>query len=214
VAYAWIGIHLIISPLSVPFRSLTMFATGYELQHEVDSLPKDPGITTSDLVVVSTTSDFNAWHIPIMRSSLREPVPRHTWALTVGPFETELRRLDKYTLEIRPERGFVPNPWGRMFRGWSYPFKVGQIIQLEGLRIKVVRITKDGRPLAVQFRFDKPLEDPSRRFVIYDHGVYVPFTIPPIGKTIVFQGPTMFGLNFRAERTTDTTKTASRGPSM
>jgi hypothetical protein len=207
VAAGFVAIHLVISPLSVPVRAWTMGFTGQMLEKAVatiDDLPQNllptpDALSEKDLVVISAPSDFDAWHIPIIRSSLRQPVPLNTWALNVGPFMTECRRIDEFTLEIRPEFGFVTYPWARMFRGWSYPFTLGETIKLHGLTITVKGLTADNRPSVAEFRFDKPLEDPSRIFVTYVDGGYVPWDIPKIGNNSNLPGQLMFNLGSRAE---------------
>lgn len=199
VVTVFLAIHLVISPISMPFRAWTMALAQSFLDKAVDSLPNDPGLAQTDLVVVSTPSDFDAWHIPIIRSSMRQVVPRNTWALTVGPFLTECRRLDAHTLEIRPEFGFVTYPYARMFRGPSYPFAIGDKVELDGMTATVTRVNADHMPSVVEFRFDRPLEDPSLRFVTYVDGRYVPWRLPAVGGDVNLPGHFMFNLGTHEE---------------
>ena len=117
LAYGLIVVHIIVSPFSIPVRCLTMTFTGNSLSRAVASLPVDEELTEDTVVIINTASDFDSWHVPIMRCSLGEPIPAHTWSLTVGPFAADVARTDEYTLEVRPDNSFVPQPWGSMFRG-------------------------------------------------------------------------------------------------
>ena len=58
---------------------------------------------------------------------------------------------------------------------WS----VGQTRRLDGLVAEVRAITPDGRPRAVRFTFDLPLEDPSLRFMrVAADGTLQPLELP------------------------------------
>jgi hypothetical protein len=59
--------------------------------------------------------------------------------------------------------------------------RVGEHVQLEGLDIEVLAVTRDGRPERAQFRFDAPLEAPSFRFYTWRDNGYVAFAPPRIG---------------------------------
>ena len=52
------------------------------------------------------------------------------------------------------------------------------------MSIVIDAITSDGRPREVVFRFDRPLEDPSLRWLHWDDGLYAPFTLPQPGETV------------------------------
>ena len=58
-------------------------------------------------------------------------------------------------------------------------------IDLGGIRVEIVKVTGDGRPLEVAFHFDRELEDSSFRWIRWQDGIYVPFKPPPVGETII-----------------------------
>ena len=58
------------------------------------------------------------------------------------------------------------------------------------MSIVIDAITSDGRPREVVFRFDRPLEDPSLRWLHWDDGLYAPFTLPQPGETVSLPVPT------------------------
>jgi hypothetical protein len=188
LVFAWVVIHLVVSPLSFPIRVRTMPALGRALEAELRTLPSAPAVADQNLILVSAQSDFHAWHVPIMRSSMNQVVPRTTRALSVGPYDTTYRRIDESTLEVTPSRGFVLYPWGRMFRGWSYEFRVGDTLEFSGMATEVLSLTEDNRPAGVAFTFAKPLEDPSLLFYEYTPEGYRLFDLPEVGETITVPG--------------------------
>lgn len=199
VAFGFILVHIIVSPFSVPVRSMTMMFTGQSLERAVSSLPMDESLTEKDVILVTVPSDFDAWHVPVMRSSMGQPVPRRTLALAVGPFPTEVRRLDAYTLEIRPDETFVPKPWGSMFRGSTPPFQEGEIIEVGDMTVEIVRVSPfEKLPMVARFTFKEPLESESKLWFNYQRDQYVPWQVPEVGEIVVLPGPFMFGLSARA----------------
>lgn len=52
-----------------------------------------------------------------------------------------------------------------------------------------IRMTPDGRPFTVRFRFAVPLEDPSLRWLQWKDNRFIPFTPPAVGQTVTLPGP-------------------------
>ena len=60
----------------------------------------------------------------------------------------------------------------------------GDVVALDGMRVTVQ--ATDGRgPTRVEFRFDRPLDDPDLRFLTWHDGRFEPVAPPPIGGTLV-----------------------------
>jgi len=189
----WVVMLLLVGSAVFPFRSLGMLQIQGNLNVANASAPSTPDVADKDVVIVNAPNDFMAWHLPIMRSSLREPVPRHCWALNVGLKPVTVRRVDARTLSLKPDGGFVQAPWGRMFRGPAHRFEVGYRVNLTGLTIEVASITPQGMPDEVIFRFDRNLEDESLSFIAWEgqwrqlvtiEGHYEPFTLPEVGQWV------------------------------
>ena len=51
------------------------------------------------------------------------------------------------------------------FRGKGYPMVLGHRIELTGMRAEVRALAEDGRPSEARFRFDRPLDDTSLRWL-------------------------------------------------
>ena len=64
----------------------------------------------------------------------------------------------------------------------------GQTIKLTGVTVQVGALSLDGRPLEARVTFDVPLEDPSLKWLRWStENMYVPFTPPAIGETVVIR---------------------------
>jgi len=58
----------------------------------------------------------------------------------------------------------------------------GLRVALEGMTVEIMEVTGDGRPALAAFRFSRPLEDPSLRWVRWEGEAYVPFELPGVGE--------------------------------
>ena len=67
----------------------------------------------------------------------------------------------------------------------SHPFVVGEKVILTGMSVEVMKLTKEGWPLKVAYRFNAPLEDSSLVWLGFQDDVYVPFVPPAVGKSIM-----------------------------
>jgi hypothetical protein len=59
------------------------------------------------------------------------------------------------------------------------------------MQVEVSSLTPDGRPWEARMEFDRPLEDPSLRWLQWDWDLetYVPFNVPEVGQTVQVAGP-------------------------
>ncbi len=71
-----------------------------------------------------------------------------------------------------------------LYRDIGEKFREGEQIRLSGLTAEVTALTDEGRPAEVVFTFDRPLEDPSYRWLQWKSGVYVPFELPAVGELL------------------------------
>ncbi len=65
--------------------------------------------------------------------------------------------------------------------------ELGQKAHLTGMEVEVTELTDDGRPAVAVFRFDKPLEDESFRWLKWGYGQYEPYTPPAVGQTEIIK---------------------------
>ena len=76
----------------------------------------------------------------------------------------------------------------------------GQEIQQGDVRVRVREVSPQGRPLEVEARFARPLEDPLYVWRQWQGTSATPFTPPPVGTTLQLPaadyGEAMFGIRF------------------
>jgi len=116
-----------------------------------------------------------------MRASLGQPTARSMRSLYTGPGAVELVRDGASSLRLSAPAGFLPTAPERMLRSLAKPFAPGNKVVLDGMTAEVLTVLSDGRPREVRFVFDRPLEDPSLRWVTWSETRFVAVAIPPIG---------------------------------
>lgn len=187
----WVGglvlADLVIGPLVMPIRALTMHTVAASVARANDSLPKDPGVAGRTIVAVNPPSDPYMAFVPILRASIGEPLPGAQRWLAVGQSDVYLAREDATTLRVRPEAGYLAMVSEQMVRSRSEPLALGQRVVLRGVTVEVTALTDDGRPAETRWRFDRPLEDPSFDWVRWsdDGPGFVPFVPPAVGAQVV-----------------------------
>ena len=87
-------------------------------------------------------------------------------------------------MTIAFEGGLYRSMLGWLFRGPDRPMAIGHVVELEGMSVEITRITPEGAPAEAVFRFDRPLDDPSLRWLRWRDGVYVPFVPPAVGESV------------------------------
>lgn len=162
-----------------------------------EGIPAYEGVQAKTLVFVNPPHFPYSAYPMIERSALGIPRPHAIHALATATTDLTLTRLDAHTLRATPKGGFLQNPSSRLSRSADRPFHVGQELEQGDMRVRVLEITPDGRPLSVEFRFGRPLEDD---LYIWRHWVgskAVPFFPPALGTTVTLHavdfGEAMFG---------------------
>ncbi len=201
-------INLVLSPLSLTQRAGDLKAFGDVFERAAVSLPSDAAVRDQEVFIVNTPSAFVPMFAPLIQALNGKAIPQRTMVLGSGIHVTEVHRPDAMTLVIRPEFGFLA-PRGIPRQGmedeyadfndhylWP-PFDTlycdgrpntnGRRIELTGLTIEISAVTNDGRPAEATFEFDSPLEDPSRRWLRWKDGLYVPFEVPAVGETVTLR---------------------------
>lgn len=177
--------HLVISPMFLSFSSYAIRLVEEGNLRANASLPKDPGVTEETFVFVSVVSDLSGVGLPVVRSSLGEPIPRHTFMLTATNEEVLVERPGERSLVVTPKGGYLVKPWANLFRQPSQePMRPGDKVHLSEFDAEVLRADSEGRPQSVQFNFSKALDDPSLRWFVWQGDHFVPFTVPAMGRAV------------------------------
>src|SRR5262249_21534287 len=135
-------------------------------------------IAHQELIFVSAPEFYSGYSLPYIQDAMGQPQPEKLRVLSVGAVAMRARRMDAHTLELTYENGLVADRALRLFRDDRHPMKVGDSIQLDGLRIVVRQVTSDGRPAVVTFTFGELLDSPKLRWVVWEKDRFMPFTPP------------------------------------
>ncbi len=186
--YGLVLTHLVIAPLVLPIRSLTMKTVGDSMRRADDSVPSDASIADKTVIAINPPADTYLAFVPIMRASMASsgrPAPRHVRWLAVGQTDIEVTREAPNTLRVSPAGGYLAMASEQLVRDPDNRFDLGQRVMLTGVTVEVVALTDDGRPASTRWTFDRPLEDPSLLWLQWsDHPIgFAPYTPPPVGTT-------------------------------
>jgi hypothetical protein len=177
--------NLVIAPLLLPAKCLTMLGMGFGLPHTDASIPRDPNVAQKTLVAVWAISEGGLYASWNHRYAERIPTPSKMRLLSTCLKNVSVTRLDELTLRLRPERGFYDSAFQQLMRSLSEPFHRGDVIRLSNMTVSVAEITSDGRPLTVDFRFSAPLESPEWLWMRGDGLRLVNWSPPKPGETVV-----------------------------
>ena len=179
--------HLVVAPLLLPLRVLTMTLSNRFIDRVDASIPRTAAVEDQTLVIVNAPLDFLViWYLPARRAVSGVPRPRALRLLVSGITEIQVSRLDATTLRVWPGDGFLTGEGQRMVRGTSRPFHPGDEVDLSDLHVRVDEVSADGRrPARVDFTFAVPLEDPSLLWMQWKGAALSPYSPPPVGASHV-----------------------------
>lgn len=177
----WLVLHAVLSPLLLPLRSVgpaQIHAVAVDATAAYVPTPPPPRVIVlrvpSELVMLYGRAEWQ------LRG--RE-FPDALLYLYAGLDALTVVRRDARTLELRPERGWLFAPLDRLFRGEDAGFAVGASAGEGPMRVEIVEVTDEGRPLVVRVRFDRSLEDPSMAWFSWEASGIERFVPPEIGET-------------------------------
>lgn len=187
-----VATHLVLAPLLLPVTARVMKVFGAPIERAVLSLPADPGLAHQDLIVVQAPDYLtHVSQIPALFYFDGRALPRRIRALAVGPSAVELHRVDRRTLDVTMDDGFLGGPLGNLYRSPSEPLRPGRRVETPGMTATILEAMPGGNPRSVRFRFDRPLEAGSMRWVSFADGRYAAFDPPDVGASLRL--PAVFG---------------------
>jgi len=184
--YSLASVHLVLAPMLLVASSTAIGLIERANQAANASLPMDAGLMDDTLILCTAPSDLLAVGTPIVRSSLRQPVPRHTLLLSAGNGEVRFRREDAHTLVVTTPDDYLNTPWANLFRQPdAEPLQNGWTRHLPGVEITVLVASPGGAPHTTRFRFTRSLEDPALRWFGWAGSAFAPFEVPAVGEEVV-----------------------------
>ncbi len=185
VVGALVVCNLVLAPLALPLKSLTILGMGKAIPSPDASIPRDATIAERTLVIPWLAFEAPLWFTWSMRDAQGIPKPGKTRILAASFGDVSVARLDAVTLRLRPQDGFFPSDSSQMFRSPARPFYQGDVVRLSDMVATVLEVTADGRPQTVEFRFASSLESPTWLWMRGTRTGLGRWELPRIGETIV-----------------------------
>jgi hypothetical protein len=183
VAFLLVLIHFVAAPLLLTVRAAFPFGPPEYVDAVCHGTPFDEKIEEQDLVVVNSPGISAMWYVLFNYEKEGMPSPRAIRALAPGFDRVIVERTDDRTLEVEAAYLDIPD---NMIRNEQNALQVGDQVQLARMTATVLA-TEDGRPTAVAFRFDTPLENSALRWVAFYEGEFVPWTPPQVGEQRILE---------------------------
>jgi hypothetical protein len=129
--------------------------------------------------------DFYPSTLALVVYAIKEGKHGRVRSLYGGSDPITVRRDTARSIVVTTPRSFLSSPGNRLFRGFSYPMRAGEGIQLDGMLVVVNRVDAEGAPVEVTFQFDGPLESERLLWKQWDGAAFRPFSVPGIGSTVL-----------------------------
>ena len=178
----FVVVHAVGAPLVLPFRAANPIGPKWVEKRCYIHATLGPMIGAKTLVVVNAPSPAQAGYFMFQQIADGKPAPGRIRVLAPAIPSVAIRRVDVRTLEVRPEGGFLHWVLDRVFRDNHRPMRLGDEVKLTGMTALVTALTDDGRPAAVAFRFDVPLESDSLVWLCFKGRGFEPFLPPAVGE--------------------------------
>jgi len=151
-------------------------------------LGNSPALEHQEIFVIHAPTCMHGMLIPHERERRGLVRPAKTWILGSGFEQTvEVRRVDKRTLDLFSEDGYLDDPLATFYRGLGHRFSPGDKVRLPNHMVIVSEVTTDGRPSRILVRFDTPLPHPDLHLITWDGEDYTWFKLPRVGQKILLQ---------------------------
>jgi hypothetical protein len=190
--------HLVWSPLLLPVRAAQMQILGRALDGSIASLSRAPAVAERTVVIVNPPVDVFASYAQPELAWKRAPRPPSLYWLTNGSSELRVSRPDAQTLTIERAGGFLSTALERHYRDRADSLDPSAPIELRRMSVRIERLTPDGRPLSVSFRFREALESSAYLFLAWRRDRYEPLALPPIHGSITFPAEDLGAILARA----------------
>ena len=148
----------------------------------------DPERIAAERVALLTAPNvWPATYLPFQRVARHQPLPETWWVLSLARCDHRLHRRGPDTLELELVHGqMMTTPFETLYRADDNRLRVGDTIELTGLRVTVISVAERG-PTRISFQFDRPLNDPSLRFIAWRDGHMGRVEIPAVGESVLLR---------------------------
>ncbi len=156
--------------------------------------PRDSALSHQSLIFVNG-HDFPCAYTYIIRRINGGPAPKRVAILGPMTSASTVTREDDRTLVFVSEGGWLDRPIDRLMHGTDPSFRIGQRFRTADFEASIRSVTPDGRPTAVAFVFDDPLESRNYRWVHWRHGGLERWPLPSVGENADLVEQSLLALN-------------------
>jgi len=184
-SFSWflIAVHLILSPLLLFGGAMGISWLSRANDWMMHTLELPDHLADKTLVAVNAPFALTLYSV-ILREFEGRPMPARVRNISTSLFRIppteELTRTGDSTLVLRSAR---PLRWV-IARDHSQPMSPGDRVQLTGVEIEVAKVTPDGYPSEIAYRFDVPLDHPSLIWRRMRKWRFEPFAPPAVGQSV------------------------------
>jgi hypothetical protein len=176
-------IHLIISPLSSPFKISLLDNVFQSPIRAARQFPEIDELAKKTVVLVNGPDMFSSSFLPIWRHAVGLEMPKQVVVLANTLDPIEVRRCGKRSLTVTIEAGHF-NVWTHdLTREKSDRMHQGDTVRRADVIYEVLRCNEKGEPVAVRVVFPNDLDDPNLVFMTWEKRDYMPFSVPDVGYT-------------------------------
>jgi len=172
----------VVSPLAFPLRSAGPGLLEDDFERIAETMPRGPGFEGKTVVLLSVPSDLFSLCLPIVALGRGQSLPAHLYTLYAGQDDVTVSRLDRSTLAVASEHGWLSRFTDRIFRAESQ--HAGDDVQLAAMKARVQSVNAEGHADAATFRFDRDLDDRSIVFLSWGAHGLESVEPPPLGASL------------------------------
>ncbi len=176
--------HLPLAALLLTVRTAGLPVFGQFFRCSADRAPSGPEVEEQVFVNVTGHEFPNAYTALVRWADGDHPPLR---SVLLSPFNAEhvVTREDERTLVVWMDGGWLAQAVNRLERSIDEPFTVGEVYEAPDFDAEIRAITPRGDPLEVAFVFERPLEDPLYRWLVWGAQGTEPWTPPAPGERVV-----------------------------
>jgi hypothetical protein len=185
--FVWMSlvVHLVVSPIMLPIKSMSMRYLGQIVGHAAASIRMGDNFENETLVIVNGPDFFSSSFTWVWRSSMGLPNPAKICVLTTSVEPVYISQKDNHTLVLRCDTGFANTISSPLIRASDDEFKVGDRFELGNVFILVLAMDRDNHPTMISAKFNKPIQSAKYHFVTWEGNGWVDFELPSSKETVV-----------------------------
>jgi hypothetical protein len=176
-------IHMVLAPFLVIFIQSVLIRQGRaSLELAASQVVRDSG--GMDTVLVFAPDHVVGLYLPLLIHHVGGPPPNSWRPLSIARCDHVLRRTGERTLELEMVDGaMMRGVFEVLYRSQRKPLSQGLVLDRGLFRAEILTVADDG-PDRVAFHFDRELDDPRLRFLVWQDGELRSSSLPEVGETM------------------------------